>query len=61
MRHGNTIDFLLCAKRDAKAAKRFLRKALHALHASSPARVINVDQHAAYSAPSWTYRRKVCS
>jgi IS6 family transposase len=45
---GNTIDFLLCAKRDAKAAKRFFRKALHAPHASSPPRVINVDQHAAY-------------
>ena len=44
---GNTIEFLLCAKRDRKAAKRFFRKALKALHASKP-RVINVDRHAAY-------------
>ena len=29
---GNTLDFLLTAKRDAKAAKRFLTKALGAAH-----------------------------
>ncbi len=29
---GNTLDFLLTAKRDAQAAKRFLRKALNAIH-----------------------------
>jgi transposase, IS6 family len=44
---GNTIDFLLCAKRDACAAERFFRKALKAGHTSQP-RVINVDQNAAY-------------
>lgn len=44
---GNTIDFLLCAKRDAKAAKRFFREALKACHSTMP-QVINVDQHAAY-------------
>ena len=44
---GNTIDFLLCAKRDTKAATRFFRKALKAHHSASP-RVINVDQNAAY-------------
>jgi IS6 family transposase len=44
---GYTIDFLLCAKRDARAAERFFRKALNADHTSSP-RVINVDQNAAY-------------
>lgn len=44
---GNTIDFLLTAKRDAKVAKRFFRKALKALHTSSP-RVITVDRNAAY-------------
>jgi transposase-like protein len=44
---GNTLDFLLTAKRDAKAAKRFLAKALKATH-TSPPRVINVDKHAAY-------------
>jgi IS6 family transposase len=44
---GHTIDFLLCAKRDARAAERFFRKALKAGHTSQP-RVINVDQNAAY-------------
>ena len=29
---GNTLDFLLTAKRDAKAAKRFFRKAMKAVH-----------------------------
>jgi len=44
---GNTIDFLLRAKRDMVAAKRFLKKVLHASHSESP-RVINVDKNAAY-------------
>ena len=44
---GNTIDFLLTAKRDAAAAKRFFLKALNALHPQEP-RVINVDKNAAY-------------
>jgi len=46
---GNTLDFLLRAKRDATAAKRFLRKTLNASHTQSP-RVINVDKNAAYPA-----------
>ncbi len=46
---GNTLDFLLCAKRDASAAERFLRKTLNAAHTQSP-RVINVDKNAAYPA-----------
>jgi transposase-like protein len=29
---GNTLDFLLSAKRDTKAAKRFFRKVLNAAH-----------------------------
>ena len=33
---GNTLDFLLTAKRDTKAAKRFLGKALKASHNSTP-------------------------
>ncbi len=44
---GNTIDFLLTAKRDAKAAQRFFRKALKAIHTCFP-RVITVDKNAAY-------------
>jgi transposase-like protein len=45
--NGNTLDFLLTARRDAKAAKRFFRKALSAAHNQEP-RVINVDKNAAY-------------
>ena len=44
---GNTLDFLLSAKRDAKAAKRFFRKTLNAAY-TQPPRVINVDKNAAY-------------
>jgi len=44
---GQTIDFLLTAKRDAEAAKRFFRKALQA-EANPQPRVINVDRNAAY-------------
>ena len=46
---GQTIDFLLTAKRDAAAAKRFFRKALSSLGNPVP-RVINVDQNRAYPA-----------
>src|SRR5262249_24494464 len=42
-----TIDFMLSAKRDAKAAKRFFRKMFKALKHQSP-RVINFDQNKAY-------------
>ena len=45
---GNTIEFLLRANRDTKAAKRFFRKTLKASHTSEP-RVINVDGNPAYS------------
>ena len=36
-KHGRTIDFLLTARRDASAAKRFFRKALEQPWESSPA------------------------
>lgn len=39
--------FLAAAKRDAQAAKRFLRKALNAVYTQAPS-VINVDKNAAY-------------
>ena len=44
---GNTIDFVLRAKRDKVAAKYFLRKALKAHHTTKP-RVITVDKNASY-------------
>ena len=44
---GKTLDFLLTAKRDAQAAKRFFRKMLRAMHTQTP-RVITVDKNPAY-------------
>ena len=44
---GQTIDFLLSARRDARAAKRFFRKALAQPHAANP-RTITADKNAAY-------------
>jgi transposase-like protein len=45
--HGQTIDFLLSAKRDAAAAKRFFRKAQAQPHTVNP-RTITVDKNPAY-------------
>jgi transposase-like protein len=44
---GQTIDFLLTAKRDAASAKRFFRKAF-LTSANVQPRVINVDKNPAY-------------
>ena len=44
---GQTIDFLLSARRDAAAAKRFFRKALAQAHTVNP-RTITVDKNPAY-------------
>ena len=44
---GQTIDFLLSAKRDAEAAKWFFRKALGQPHTVNP-RTITVDKNPAY-------------
>jgi len=44
---GQTIDFLLSAKRDAAAAKRFFRRALGQPHTVNP-RSITVDKNPAY-------------
>ena len=44
---GNTLDFMLSAKRDGKAAARFFRKVLGAKHTQTP-RVMTVDKNAAY-------------
>lgn len=44
---GNTLDFLLTAKRDALGVKRFFRKMLKAIHTQTP-QVITVDKNPAY-------------
>jgi transposase, IS6 family len=44
---GQTIDFLLTAKRNAAAAKRFFRKALSSPGSPVP-RVLNVDKNSAF-------------
>ncbi|MBD2060640.1 IS6 family transposase [Oculatella sp. FACHB-28] len=46
---GNTLDFMLSAKRDGKAAGRFFRKVLKGQHTGS-SRVITVDKNVAYPA-----------
>ena len=46
---GQTIDFLLMARRDTAAAKRFLVKAMEASGSALP-RVMNVDRNPAYLA-----------
>jgi IS6 family transposase len=48
---GQTIDFLLSAKRDAEVAKRFFRKALGQPHTVNP-RTITVDKNRPTPAPS---------
>ena len=45
--NGNTIDFMLSAKRNKTAAKRFLKKALGSKHNQVP-RAITVDKNPAY-------------
>ena len=47
-KEGNTLDFLLRAKREAKAASLFFKKVLKAKHTQTP-RVINVDKNTALS------------
>lgn len=46
--HGQTIDFLLSAKRDGAAARRFFRKALKQAHTVNP-RTLTVYKTAAYT------------
>jgi transposase-like protein len=44
---GNTLDFMLSARRNKEAAKRFFKKVLQARHNKKP-RVINLDKNPAY-------------
>jgi len=44
---GNALDFLLNAKRDAKAAKRFFRRTLTSAH-TQDSWLITMDKNAAY-------------
>jgi transposase-like protein len=44
---GKTLDFMLSARRNKEAAKRFFKKVLKARHNKQP-RVINVDKNPAY-------------
>jgi IS6 family transposase len=46
-KEGNTIEFMLSAKRDIAAAKRFFRKMMRADHRRLPFS-ISVDKHASY-------------
>ncbi len=57
---GQTIDFLLSAKRDAEAAKRFFRKALAQPHTVNP-RTITEDKNAAYPKAAAELKRTVKS
>ena len=53
---GQTIDFRLSARRDAAAARRFFRKALHQPHTINPRR-ITVDKNAAYPCATKAMKR----
>ncbi len=53
---GQTVDFLLSAKRHAEAAKRFFRKALGQPHTASP-RTVTVDKNPAYPRGFSSYTR----
>jgi transposase, IS6 family len=46
-RRGQTIDFLLVARRDPAAARRFFRKAIAQPHVANP-RTLTVDKNLAY-------------
>src|ERR1700745_344265 len=54
---GATLDFLLSAKQDAAAAKRFLAKALGRANHPAP-RVISTDGHSAYPDRATQSRRR---
>src|SRR3954447_2948350 len=54
-KEGNTIEFMLSAKRDVAAAKRFFKKMMRADHRRLPFS-ISVDKNAAYPEAFTTYQ-----
>jgi IS6 family transposase len=56
---GNTIEFMLSAKRDVSAVKRFFRKMMRANHRRLPF-TISVDKNAAYPEAFTSSKRKRC-
>jgi transposase, IS6 family len=54
---GQTVDFLLSARRDAAAARRFFRKALKQQHTVTP-RTITVDKNPAYPSASKSMKKE---
>ncbi|MDW7554570.1 IS6 family transposase (plasmid) [Azospirillum brasilense] len=52
---GQTIDFLLSAKRDAVTARRFFRKAMKQAHTVNP-RILAMDKNAAYPSAAKTMK-----
>ncbi|MBG9585522.1 transposase, partial [Bacillus thuringiensis] len=56
---GNTIDFYLSQRRNAKAAKRFLKKSLASCHAKKP-RTITADGDKAYPVAIWKLKEDKC-
>ena len=57
-KHGDTIDFHLSPTRNAKAAKRFLAKALRGLRASECPTVINTDKAPTYGLAIATLKKE---
>jgi transposase, IS6 family len=55
---GQTIEFMLSAKRDVSAAKRFFKKMLRADHQRLPF-TISVDKNAAYPEAFTSQKEKV--
>ena len=56
--NGDTIDFMLSAKRDTRAARRFFIKASRSSHNQKP-RVITIDKNPAYSSALSKLRNNV--
>ncbi|QCO00625.1 DDE domain-containing protein [Azospirillum argentinense] len=54
--HGQTIDFLLIAKRDTAAARRFFHKALKEAHTVNPL-TVTVDKNYTYPNAAKTMKK----